>query len=391
MTGPTVLVAHPSTELYGSDRVMVETALGLRERGYRVVVTLPTRGPLTDHLAELGLEVVTVPSPVLRKSALSPRGLLRLALETARATPPGWRLLRERGVDVVVVNTITVPWWLVLARWSPSGSRPALCHVHEAERSAPRLVRRALTLPLLLARRVVTNSRFSRDVIADVAPRLARRTEVVLNAVPGPPVVVPARDTLEGPVRLLFVGRLSPRKGPDVAVAALAELVASGVDARLDLLGAVFPGYEPFEEQLRADVARLGLGDRVTFLGFEPDVWPRLAASDIAIVPSTVDEPFGNTAVEAVLAARPVVVSRTSGLVEAAAGYRGVVQVPPGDAGALAAAVRTVVEDWGRFRAAALADAATAADRHGPEVYRTHMADLVDALRVARPPRRERG
>ena len=387
VSASTVLVAHPSVELYGSDRVMVETALGLREHGHRVIVTLPGPGPLTDHLATLGLEVVLAPSPVLRKSAASPRGLVRLAVDVARAVGPGWRLLRTHDVDVVVVNTITVPLWLVLARWSPSGSRPSLCHVHEAERSAARPVRRVLTLPLLLARRVVANSRFSRDVIADVAPRLGARIEVVPNAVPGPPSSTPAREVLDGPVRLLFVGRLSPRKGPDVAVAALAELVASGVDARLDLLGAVFPGYEWFEAELRAAVARHGLDDRVAFLGFESDVWPRLAASDVAIVPSTVDEPFGNTAVEAVLAGRPAVVSATSGLVEAADGYASVVAVPPGDATALAAAVRTIVDGWSTFRAVAADDAALAADRHGPARYHARMAAVVDEL-AARPSRR---
>ena len=57
------------------------------------------------------------------------------------------------------------------------------------------------------------------------------------------------------------------------------------------------------------------------------------------LVPSVGDESFGNAAVEAVLAARPSVVSDIGGLREAAAGYDGVVFVPPGDATALAAAI----------------------------------------------------
>lgn len=376
----TVLVAHPSTELYGSDRVAVETAVGLREAGHRVVVALPGTGPLTAHLTSLGIESVVVPSPVLRKDLASPRGLLRLSVAVARSLRPSWGVLKRLGVDVVVVNTVTVPLWLVVARWSPSGRRPSVCHVHEAESSAPRIVRRLLTLPLLLADRVVANSRFSREVIAGVAPKVAARTVVVPNAVPGPDQLTPARVDLDGPVRLLFLGRLSPRKGPDVAIDALAALVAGGVDAQLSLLGAVFPGYEWFEQQLRDSVTRYGLGGRVRFLGFQPDVWPHLAAADVVLVPSTVDEPFGNTAVEAVLAARPAVVSATSGLLEAAAGYAAVVQVPPGDAGAVATGVRRIADDWSTFRAAALDDAGEAARRHGPDEYRARMAGVVAEL-----------
>jgi glycosyltransferase involved in cell wall biosynthesis len=224
---------------------------------------------------------------------------------------------------------------------------------------------------------VVVNSRFSLDVLTDVAPRLRGRSTVLSNGVPGPGTVVPARDRLDGPVRLLFVGRLSPRKGPQVALAALRELVDRGVDARLALLGSVFEGYEWFEAELRAAASEGGLAGRVDFLGFTPDVWPHLAAADVVLVPSVVDEPFGNTAVEAVLAARPLVVSATSGLVEAAAGYASAQAVDPGRPAVWADAVERVVTAWPEHRRAALEDAAVARGRHAPERYRAALADVV--------------
>ena len=48
-----------------------------------------------------------------------------------------------------------------------------------------------------------------------------------------------------------------------------------------------------------------GTTGTVVFAGFRPSVWDSFAAADIAIVPSRV-EPFGNVAVEAMLAERPV-------------------------------------------------------------------------------------
>ena len=95
-----------------------------------------------------------------------------------------------------------------------------------------------------------------------------------------------ARRELDGPVRLLFVGRLSPRKGPQVALATLQELLGRGIDARLGLLGSVFEGYEWFEAELQATVAEQGLADRVEFLGFRADIWPYLADADVVLVPS---------------------------------------------------------------------------------------------------------
>jgi glycosyltransferase involved in cell wall biosynthesis len=112
----------------------------------------------------------------------------------------------------------------------------------------------------------------------------------------------------------------------------------------------------------------------VTFHGFQKVIWPFLAQSDVVVVPSRLDEPFGNTAVEAVLASRPVIVSNTSGLREAAAGYRSAQFVEPGDAAPLAAALARVAAGWRGYRADAVLDAAEAERRHSPERYGTLMA-----------------
>jgi len=120
--------------------------------------------------------------------------------------------------------------------------------------------------------------------------------------------------------------------------------------------------------------------DRVEFLGFRDDIWPELAASDIVLVPSQVDEPFGNTAVEAMLAARPLVVSDTSGLREAAEGYETAEQVRPDDASAWADAVERIVDHWRSIPRAAMCDSVRAGQRHAPTRYRHDVADLVDQV-----------
>lgn len=380
---PTVLVAHPGAELYGSDRMMLESVSAMVESGWDVVVTLPARGPLAAAVRARGGRVQQAPTPVLRKAALQPRGLVSLAAETARSIPAAVRMLRSVRPDAVYVSTITIPLWIPVAR---ALGVPVVTHVHEAEQSAPAMVRRALVAPMLLSQGVVVNSRFSLDVMADAMPALGGRSSVLYNGVEGPEHPPAAREVLDGPVRLLYVGRLSPRKGIDVAVEALADLVDSGVDARLDLLGAVFEGYEWFERDLVALAERRGVLDRLTFLGFQPDVWAHAAQADVLLVPSRFDEPFGNTAVEAVLAARPAVVSSTSGLREAVLGYLSAQAVEPGSAIAIADAVRHVVANWTTYREWAVKDAVIAADRHAPWRYRDQVAAAVRAVapRLAR-------
>jgi glycosyltransferase involved in cell wall biosynthesis len=325
-------------------------------------------------LEAAGARVVLRRMPVLRKAALRPAGLVRLLADAAAGLGPALRLARRSGRGGIYVNTTIAPWWLLVGRLA---RRRVVCHVHEAEWPGPRLAQRALLASLRAAHVVVANSRFTQRALVDRVPSLAGRTTAVVNPVPAPAAPVPARARLTGPVELLFLGRLSPRKGPDVAVAALAELLARGVDARLTVAGSVFPGYEWFEADLRAAVAAAQLADRVTFLGFRPDVWPVLAAADVVLVPSLLDESFGNAAVEAVLAARPTVVSALGGLREATAGYGAVQVVPVGRPAAWADAVQRAVDEWPRFRDAARSDAAEARRRHAVGPYRRRVADVV--------------
>ena len=210
-----VLVAHPGADLYGSDRVLLETIDGLRRSGARVLVALPASGPLVPELERRGAAVILSPTPVLRKSMLSAPGMLRLAGSSVHGMLRSVGVIRGARPDVILANTVTVPLWTAAGRLT---GVPVVTHVHEAEANASRALRAALALPLLLSRSILTNSRFSADTLAAALPALRGRATVVYNGVPGPAEPVPPREDLAGGLRILYLGRLSHRKGVDVAV-----------------------------------------------------------------------------------------------------------------------------------------------------------------------------
>lgn len=399
----TVLLTHASAELYGSDLQLVETAAGCVDAGADVVVVLPGDGPLAARMRSVGARVETLDVPVLRKSHLTPRGTVALGVRMLRALGPTVRLIRRVRPDSMLVNTLTIPTWLAAARLA--GVAP-VCHVHEAEADVPWAVRVGLAAPLLLARTVIANSAAARDVVVSAVPMLRRRTRVIYNGVPGPAHMVdevgnrvlgPARDdavpggavplpTAAGdtdagaPAHVVLVGRLSPRKGTDVALEAVALLRRAGRDVRLTLCGSAFAGYEWFERQLRGRAGDTDLVGAVRFVGYA-DPWEWFARSDVVVVPSLV-EPFGNVAVQALLAGRPVVASRAQGLAEIVRDGETGLLVPPGDAAALAEAVATLLDD--RARASALAEAGRwdAAERFGVQRYRAQMGRLLVVRRA---------
>lgn len=353
------LVVHQGSELYGADRMLVESVRALLDAGWAVTVALPSEGPLTTVLRDTGAPIVVTDMPVLRKAFLSPRGLLSLAGVAARRLPDHVRLIRSSRADVVYVNTVTIPGWVLLARVM---GRPVVCHVHEAEGGMATWMRRVLSSPLLLADLVVANSSATRDLLVADIRALSEKVTIVHNGLdgPAPGQVAPLRTALSAPVRLVIVGRVTARKGTDVAVRVLSDLVRSGLDAVLDIVGGVYPGTEAFQQELLEEIALLGLTDRVRWSGEVPDAYDRLSEADIALAPSRV-ESFGNTALEAVLAGRPVVAAATQGLLEVVRDGRDGTIVPVGDPAATADAVRDLVAAWpATVRRAAEAAAETA-------------------------------
>ncbi|MGV2903682.1 glycosyltransferase family 4 protein [Microbacterium sp. AGC62] len=361
----TVLLVHPGAELFGSDRMLLESAIGLVAAGARVVVALPSSGLLVPELRAAGAEVVILPMLVLRKVLLTPRGLPRLFRDTFRGLGAAWRLIGRLRPDVVYVSTIIIPQWPLVARLRRTRS---VSHVHEAEASGNKLVNGILYSPHLASERTIVNSRFSLDTIRTALPALARRSHVVYNGVASPPQPISPRPRIERALRVLYIGRLSPRKGPDLVIEAASALHTTGREVEVTLLGAVFEGYEWFERDLREQAAAAGVS--VDFAGFHSTIWPFLAEADVLVVPSRVDEPFGNTAVEGILALRPVIASDSSGLREAAGGYATAQLVTPGDAESIAAALTDIHARWNEIVSTVADSRAEALRRHAPDVYR---------------------
>jgi glycosyltransferase involved in cell wall biosynthesis len=370
----TALIVNPSPDVYGADLQMLQTVSALVEAGWRVVVALPEGGPLVPRIHEHGADVAFLAFPVLRKGN-GIRGLVTMLARAAGSLPRSVRLIRGLRASVLIVNTVTLPWWLLAGRASRT---PTIGHLHEAETQVRRIVRKVLVAPLLLADAVIVISKSTYQTMAEVQPRLASRAHLIYNGVPQPPEE-PTDAARTRPFRLAVVGRLSPRKAPDVAIEALAALCADGYDVSLEVAGSTFPGYEWYEEELRERAARPDLAGRVTFSGYASPLWPVLERADAVLAPS-LHEPFGNAVVEAQLSARPVVAAASQGHLESVVEGQTGLLVEPGNAAAMAAATARLIEEAQLARALAVDGRSEAIRRFSVERYRSEVVALVEAV-----------
>ncbi len=219
---------------------------------------------------------------------------------------------------------------------------------------------------------VVANSRFTAAAAGNVFPGV--ETSVVYLPVAPPAVADRAAtrrdvraelDTSADAVVVLQASRLERWKGAAVHVEALGGLRDRPGWAAWFAGGPQKPGEAEYLGELKAAVARLGVADRVRFLGQRADVSRLAAAADVYCQPNTGPEPFGISFVEALHAGLPVVTSNCGGAAEIVTPDCGVL-VPPGDAAAVAAALGGLLTDPGRRAALSAAGPPRAADRCDP-------------------------
>lgn len=201
---------------------------------------------------------------------------------------------------------------------------------------------------------VVTSPATGRLLVAEYGVGADRITVVE----PGTDRPARARAVPDGPVALLAVGAVVPRKGYDVLVAALAKL--TGLPWRLTIVGDT--GRDAAAAtQLAADIAAHRLADRITLSGAVSA--ERLAGlyadADLFVLPSR-HEGYGMAFAEALAYGLPIVGTTAGAIPDTVPADAGML-VPPDDAGALAAALQRLIEDKAeRGRLAAGAHAAAA-------------------------------
>lgn len=156
------------------------------------------------------------------------------------------------------------------------------------------------------------------------------------------------RENLRGSRRALIgmFGRLSPWKGQDVFLRALAEVPeAQGI-----IVGGALSGDQAYARELQVLSHSLGVAERVRFIGHVDDPLSYMAACDVVAHCSTAPEPWGRVIVEAMLAGTPVVATNAGGVPEFVVPDQTGQLTPLCDHRALAAALRRYLADpeWSR-------------------------------------------
>jgi glycosyltransferase involved in cell wall biosynthesis len=353
-----VLFVNPGRGLGGAEHSLLLLLDGLRARGVDVTVALFGDGPLRHRLEALGVPAARVRVPLRVRRATryesTGRGLLvaaALGLLSLPAVLELAALVRRLEADIVHTNGLKAHMLGGLA--GRLARRPVVWHLRDffPDGAGGRLLDMAARrLPAL----IITNS----AAVAAAVRRDGGRppTVPIHNPVdlerfrPGLDRAGLRRELgLHSETPLIGqIAHLTPWKGHELFLCIARSIANELPVARFVMVGGAIyetAGHEGYRATLERRARELGLTDRVVFLGERHDVPEILAALDVLVHCPTSPEPFGRALAEAMAVGTPVVAADCGGIAEIVEeGVTGFL-VPPGNAGAFAAAVMELLGD----------------------------------------------
>lgn len=345
-----VLYIHQSADLYGSDKVLVDTISELDRKTFDAIVALPEQGQLTSVLDRLGVESHVIPVMKVKRSMLrSKRQMINLIPEALASIIAIDNIVGGRHIDLVHSNTLAV---LGGALWAKLRSIPHLWHIHEIMLTPHIISKIFQVLVHLLADGIVCNSDATRKWIMGERRYLEEKSWVIYNATRRSgkynaervkefreKIGVSKSDTL-----LTVVGRINRWKGQSLLVDAGDILWKEGIrKVHFLFVGGTAIGHEKYRQELISRIKASEMRQKITVFNFTKDIYLVWDATDIAVVPSIEPEPFGLVAIEAMSAGKPVVAAGHGGLIEIVEHNKTGILFSPGDARSLFLALRSLI------------------------------------------------
>ncbi len=310
----------------GGEKWTVAAAAGLQEKGFDVVVAGHGGSKLLEKAAAAGVETTAFNI----YSDISPYYVLKLA-----------HYLRKHRVDVVIVRPTDLTVTGLAVHLLKQCRRPRV------------LVRHGLPLNHNIRKHVWLHNTFANGIITNtqsISDQYASRhffkegfVTVIHNG-----VHIPAMEengvhdfSVRFPEKkiVLSVGRLAHQKGYRYLIDAITLLPKETAALQFVVLG-----DGKYRQKLTAYAQKQGVADRIHFEGFVNDVWPYLRGCDLFVLPSLY-EGMPNAAIEAMAAAKPVVLTRVNGADELIPDSSKGVLVPPQDPYAIARAISSLANN----------------------------------------------
>ena len=348
----TILYVHPSDELYGSDRVLLQLVSGLDRTQFEPIVVLPSdipyEGKLSAALDQYQIKHYSIRMGVLRRRYLTPFGFLIYLYNLFYGI---WRLnqlVSVHDVRLIHSNTSTVLGGAIVARLH---GIKHVWHIHEILKKPKWFGRIMCFFIRTFSHRIIAVSRAVADPIT--IPKHQSKIGIVWNGIDTKEfsIAVDGQSlrkhwgVKKNTVVIGIIGRISHWKGQELFLKAAARATRKCKNTYFILVGDPVPGEEFRLAHLHRLIIDLNIAKQTRIIPFTDNISQIMRALDILVLPSTLPEALGLVILEAMACTRCVIAAAHGGPWEAIEPAETGLLVPPNNVEALAAAMIELAND----------------------------------------------
>ncbi|WP_129727569.1 glycosyltransferase family 4 protein [Ectobacillus funiculus] len=305
-----ILFLHSSSELYGSDRSLLNLIKNIDRNRFGITVILPEYGPLVDELKKIdNIEVLIKDIATLRRKHLSVKGLIEYTTNFLNSLFYLINIIRKKKIDVVYTNTSVVFPGGIAAKLL---GRKSIWHIREivANKFEATVVSRIVNL---FSDIIIANSKATASAISQNEDKL----KVVYNAIESTQKkIVNNRLTAKDEIVIGMAGRINRWKGQKLFVDMAEKVLRENKTVQFVIAGDVYKGEDHILDDLKTYIKNKNLESKIKLLGQVQDMDSFYNNIDIFILPSIQPEPFGLVVLEAMERGIPVIATNHGGPVE---------------------------------------------------------------------------
>lgn len=345
-----ILFLEQFSKISGGQIVLLQILSSLDKNKYKPYVVIPDKGPLVDKLEKLGIKYFVLPIGSYSTGNKSFWDVIKYITLSFIMVFRVFNIIAKEKIDLVYANAPRTYVWGTIAAWL--ARKPIIWHLHSIisgwELSVTTKIIRVFKVNKIIAiSKAVAQPYLHQGISVNIIYNGVACELYKFNAV-DPGLIKRELGITDGAKIVAYIGQLAKWKGvADFIKAAKSVLMKQANTIYLVIGDVVYGGQreQDFKKYLIDLTARLGIDQKVYFLGSRKDVPRLLSAIDILIVPSIEPEPLSLALLEGMASGKAVVAAAHGGPVEIINNGLNGKLYPPKDINALAACLEELLNN----------------------------------------------
>lgn len=315
-----ILYLHAGSEMYGSDKVLLELLKGLDNTLFEPHVILPNYGILVEELKQNNIKVSVLNYPILRRKYFNIRGILSYIKDYFYFSKQLENYCKTEKIDIIHNNTTAVLEGIYLKK---KLKKPLVWHVHEII-VKPKLISDFINYLMgRYATKIVTVSNAVQNHVSTSKFVNVSKLETVYNGVDNDKFYVKNSDSLREKFGFLktdiivgMIGRVNSWKGQSDFLDAMIPILKQDPSVKIILAGSAFEGEEWRIQELDKRISELDCKSQILRIDYYKDTIDLYNIFDIFVLPSINPDPLPTVVLEAMACGKPVVAYNHGGVCE---------------------------------------------------------------------------